>query len=142
MSNPRNPRAPHVGTALQSRAPKTLVELQVVVDRLVAELTPASDELVTVPLERTVPDNGNRGVILTLSASEADLFGQVVEFKVPKVIFSLVHDGQQEFAFTSDVPSSLAVARLVLRARRLRVDVFIARTQEQYDALREQWRVT
>ena len=48
--------------------------MQIVVDRLVAELTPASLEIVRVPVERTVPD-GNRGVILTLSASTLDLGG-------------------------------------------------------------------
>lgn len=134
-------RPANLTTALASRAPKTLVELQIVVDRLVAELTPAVLELVQVPLVRTVPNDGNRGVILTLSASELDVFGQVVEFKVPKVVFSLVHDGQQPFAFTSDEGSSEAVSRLVLRARRLRVDVFIARTPEQFAELRQRWRV-
>ncbi len=137
----QSPRPANLTTALASRAPKTLVELQIVVDRLVAELTPAVLELVRVPLTRTVPNDGNRGVILTLSASEFDVFGQVVEFKVPKVVFSLVHDGQQPFAFTSDAGSTLAVSRLVERARRLRVDIFIARTPEQFAELRKQWRV-
>lgn len=134
-------RPANLTPALASRAPKTLVELQVVVDRLVAELTPAVVELVRVPLTRTVPDGGNRGVILTLSATELDVFGQVVEFKVPKVVFSLVHDGQQPFAFTSDAGSTRAVSRLVERARRLRVDIFIARTPEQFAELRQRWRV-
>lgn len=141
MANPRNPRPPNLTSAIASRAPKTLVEMQIVVDRVVAELTPAVVQLVRVPLDRTVPDDGNRGVLLTLSKRTLDIFGQVIEFEVPKVIFSLVHDGQQPFAFTSDAPSSDAVSRLVERARRLRVDVFIARNPEQFAALRQQWRV-
>lgn len=141
MANPRNPRSANVSPAFQARAPKTLVELQIVVDRVFAELSGAVVEQIRVPLERTVPDGGNRGVILTLSKSSRDIFGQVIEFEVPKVIFSLVHDGQQPFTFSADVPSSRAVARLVERARRLRVDVFITRNPEQFAELRTRWRV-
>jgi hypothetical protein len=115
--------------------------MQIVVARVVAELTPAALLVARVPLTQTVPDGGNRGVVLVLSKSTLDVFGQVVEYEIPKVIRSLVHDGSQPFAFTSDAASSFAVSRLVERARRMRVDVFIARTPEQYSLLLEQWRI-
>jgi hypothetical protein len=140
MSNPRNPRSANLSPALQARAPKTLVEMQIVVDRVFAELAGSVVQQVRIPLERTVPDGG-RGVILTLSKSTLDIFGKVIEFEVPKIIFQLVHDGQQPFTFSADIPSSLAVARLVERARRLRVDVFITRNPEQFAELRTRWRV-
>lgn len=141
MSNPRNPRSANLSPALQARAPKTLVEMQIVVDRVFAELVGSVVEQIRVPLERTVPDGGNRGVILTLSKATKDIFGQVIEFEVPKIIRQLVHDGQQPFTFSADIPTSPAVARLVERARRLRVDVFITRNAEQFAELRKQWRV-
>ena len=141
MSNPRNPIPADLTSALLERAPKTLVELQIVVDRVAAELAPAVEDLVRVPLERTVPDGGNRGVLLTLSKATLDIFGQVVEYEAPRVIHSLVHDGQQPFTYAANAVSSRAVSRLVERARRLRVDVFIARTPEQFTKLRQQWRV-
>jgi len=141
MSNPRNPTPPNVTPHIRARAPKTLVELQIVVDRVFAELVPASDELVRVPLVRTVPNGGDRGVLLTQSKFTRDMFGAVIDYEVPKVIRALIHEGQQPFTFAADVVSSRAVSRLVERARRLRVDVFIARTPEQFAELREAWRV-
>lgn len=131
-----------VGTGLSERSPKTMVEMQSVVDRLGAELRPASDSLVTVPLERTVPNGNGRGVILVLSKASLDMFGQVTEYEIPAVIRSLVHDGQQPFSFSSNAVSSKAISRLVERRRRLRVDVYVARTSEQWTELLNRWRVT
>lgn len=135
---------PNVTPYLRSRAPGTMAEMQIVVDRLVAELTPAAHAIARVPLERTVPDevNGHRAVLLTLSKSTVDIFGQVTSYAVPAVVHSLVHDGMQPFTFSADAVSSQAVSRLVERARRLRVDVFISRTAEAYEAQRAAWRLT
>ena len=95
--------------------------------------------ILRVPLERTIAEN--RGVILARSREMLDIFGQTIDYEIPRKIRELVHYGDQTFAFTSDAASTRAASRLVHRARRMRVDVLIAYTDDQFDDLRKRWRV-
>ena len=98
---------PNLTPALASRAPKSAVELQIVIDLVFAELQPSSDVILRVPLERTIAEN--RGVILARSREMLDIFGQTIDYEIPRKIRELVHYGDQTFAFTSDAASKKAI---------------------------------
>lgn len=133
------PRGPNLSPNLLSRPPQTTSELQVVADRLVMELTPASTEIILIPVDRTVAQG--RAVILARSKVDRDMFGSVIDYEVRDRLFQLVNRGAMPFAVCADVPTSPFRASVVDRAKRLRVDVQIARDDDEFAALRAPWGV-